>query len=78
MITKKSRNANFRKFLITTTSFFASFTDKKINMASVALIREIFTQPSPDDTDESHGRIPAAVNRLGTVLNGLGKRQTQI
>lgn len=35
---------------------------KKINMASAALIRDIFTQPSPDDTDESRGRISATAN----------------
>lgn len=42
-------------------------------MASAALIRDIFTQPSPDDTDESRGRISATANSFGTVLNGLGQ-----
>lgn len=44
-------------------------------MASAALIREIYTQPSPDDTDETRGRIPAPLNRLKTVLNVVSAEQ---
>lgn len=67
-----SENSLSRRLL-----FLQDLQIKKINMASAALIREIFTQPSPDDTDESRGRIPAAVNRLGTVLNGLAVEQDE-